>query len=162
MRSRRSRHEAAFAFAVVALGVGLAIGTALLPSEGGYSGIGPSFMPAMVSAGTIIVGAWLAFEALTGGWRNRSPEAPAERGEHAFLPAAFAWVSAGLLAQMALIGLAGFVLSSALLFTCVARGFGSRRAWRDAAIGLALALVVYFFFTRALSVNLPVGKLFGG
>ncbi|MCX7893622.1 MAG: tripartite tricarboxylate transporter TctB family protein [Burkholderiales bacterium] len=162
MRSRRSRQETAFAFAVVALGVGLAIGTALLPSEGGYSGIGPSFMPAMVSAGTIIVGAWLAFEALTGGWRNRSPEDPAARGEHAFLPAAFAWVSAGLLAQMALIGLAGFVLSSALLFACVARGFGSRRALRDAAIGLALALVVYFFFTRALSVNLPAGRLFGG
>lgn len=163
MRLGRSRGELAFALAVIALGVGLAIGTALLPSAGGgYAGIGPSFMPAMVSAGMIVGGAWLALEAGTGGWRNRSPEDPAARGEHGFVPAAFLWVSVGLLGQMALIGLLGFVLASALLFACVARGFASRQPFRDAAVGLALALAVYLFFTRALAVNLPAGRLFGG
>jgi putative tricarboxylic transport membrane protein len=147
---------------VLALGVALAAGTALLPGEGGYSGIGPNFMPAMVSAGTIIVGAWLLAEALAGGWRNRSPENAAERGEHRLEKAAFAWVSAGLLAQMALIVPAGFVVSATVLFVFVARGFGSQRWLRDAGVGLGLALVVYLFFTRALSVNLPAGKLFGG
>jgi putative tricarboxylic transport membrane protein len=162
MSAGRSRSEAAFAIAVLALGVALAAGTALLPGEGGYSGIGPNFMPAMVSAGTLVVGAWLLVEALTGGWRNRSPENAAERGEHRLERAAFAWVSAGLLAQMALIVPAGFVVSATILFVFVARGFGSERWLRDAGVGLALALVVYLFFTRALSVNLPAGKLVGG
>jgi putative tricarboxylic transport membrane protein len=162
MSTGRSRSEAAFAIVVLALGVALAAGTALLPGEGGYSGIGPNFMPAMVSAGTIIVGAWLLVEALAGGWRNRSPETAAERGAHRFEKAAFAWVSAGLLAQMALIVPAGFVVSATVLFVLVARGFGSERWLRDAGVGLGLALVVYLFFTRALSVHLPAGKLFGG
>lgn len=162
MSASRSRSEAAFAIAILALGIGLGVGTAMLPGEGGYSGVGPNFMPAMVSGGTIIAGVWLLVEALAGGWRNRSPESPEERGEHALSNAAFAWVSAGLLAQMALVVPAGFVISATMLFVFVARGFGSERWIRDTAVGLGLALIVYFFFTRALSVNLPAGRLFGG
>jgi putative tricarboxylic transport membrane protein len=162
MSTQRTRYEVVFALAVLALGAGLAAGTAILPSEGGYAGIGPNFVPAVVAGGTLIVGAWLLVEALMGGWRNRGPEAPEERGEHALNVAAFAWVSAGLVGQMALISHAGFVVSAAVLFTSVARGFGSTRWIRDAAIGFVLALAVYLFFTRALSVNLPAGKLFGG
>ena len=45
--------------------------TATLPSEGGYAGIGPNFIPAVVAAGIILLGVWLAFEAFTGGWRER-------------------------------------------------------------------------------------------
>ena len=162
MSAGLNRGEAAFAIAVLALGAALAAATAMLPGEGGYAGIGPNFMPAMVSAGTLVVGAWLLVEALAGGWRNRSPESAAERGEHPFNKAAFAWVTAGLLAQMAFILPAGFVVSTTVLFVFVARGFGSARWFRDAAIGIGLALSVYLFFTRALSVNLPAGKLFGG
>ena len=58
---------------------------------------------------------------------------------------------------MALIGSAGFVLSATLLFACVARGFGSRRALRDAAAGLLLSLAIYLFFVKLLNVSLPAG-----
>ena len=162
MLTRRARHEAAVALVLVAVGAALAAGTAMLPSEGGYAGIGPNFMPAVVSGGVLVVGAWLLLEALTGGWRNRSADSPAERGEHPLNAAAFAWVSAGLLAQMALISHVGFTASATALFVFVARGFGSERWLRDTVIGLVLAGAVYLFFTRALSVNLPAGKLFGG
>jgi putative tricarboxylic transport membrane protein len=46
-----------------------------------------------------------------------------------------------------------------VLFTCVARGFGSRRLARDAAIGLVLGLAIYLFFVKLLNVSLPGGWL---
>lgn len=144
---------------VIALGIAAAAVAFSLPSAAGYSRIGPNVMPVVVSGGLIVFGARLLYECFTGGWRARTPDDAAERGEHAFVPAAFGWVSAGLFAQMALIHTAGFVLAAAVLFACVARGFGSRRALRDAAIGLLLGLGVFLFFVRFLNVNLPAGWL---
>ena len=154
-----SRAEAALSLGVLALGVGVAAVTATLSSEGGYAGIGPNFIPAVVAAGLVVLGAWLAYEAFSGGWRKALPDDPVERGEHAFRAASFAWVSAGLFAQMALIDSAGFTLAATALFACVARGFGSRRVARDLAIGFVLALGVFLFFVKLLNVNLPAGWL---
>jgi putative tricarboxylic transport membrane protein len=156
---RRSTAEVLLSLAVLALGVGVAAGTAQLPSRGGYAGIGPNFVPGVVAAALIAIGAWLAWEALSGGWRGAPPDDARERGEHAFHPGAFAWVSAGLFAHMALIGHAGFVLAGTALFACVARGFGSRRVARDMAAGLVLSLAVYLFFVKLLNVGLPAGWL---
>ena len=144
---------------VIALGVAAAVVALRLPSAGGYSRIGPNVMPVVVSFGLIAMGLVLLYEWLTGGWRARTPDDPAERGEHAFLLAGFVWVSAGLFAQMLLIHTAGFVIAAAVLFALVARGFGSTRWLRDGAIGLAFGLGVFLFFVRFLNVNLPAGWL---
>ena len=149
----RSRAEIALSLGVIALGAGVAGVTATLPSEGGYAGIGPNFIPAVVGAGIILLGVWLSFEAFTGGWRKRDEPAGV------FQPSPFLWVTAGLFAHMVLIGWAGFVIAGIALFACVARGFGSRRYVRDVVIGLALALAVFFFFVKLLNVNLPAGWL---
>jgi putative tricarboxylic transport membrane protein len=150
---RRSGAEIALSIGVVFLGVAVAAVTATLPSEGGYAGIGPNFIPAVVAAGIILLGVWLGYEAFTGGWRDKA--------EHAepFVAAPFVWVSVGLFAHMALIGWAGFVIAGTALFACVARGFGSRRIVRDVAVGLVLALAIYLFFVQLLNVNLPAGWL---
>ncbi len=66
-------------------------------------------------------------------------------------------VAAAVLLEAALIVPAGFVVTSALAFTLVARAFGSRRIAVDAAIGLALAAVVYLGFAKGLGVSLPTG-----
>jgi putative tricarboxylic transport membrane protein len=150
---RRSGAEIALSLGVVAMGIGVAAVTATLPSEGGYAGIGPNFIPAVVAAGIILLGVWLSIEAFAGGWRKR--EEPAER----FEPRPFLWISAGLFAHMALIGWAGFVIAGTVLFACVARGFGSRRFVRDTAIALILTVVIYLFFVKLLNVNLPAGWL---
>jgi len=157
--ARRSPAELALSIGVLALGVGTSVGTMLLPSEGGYARIGPNFMPGVTGAGLILVGVWLLYEVLTGGWRNMPPRDAEARGEHAFHPVAFAWVSVGLFAHMALIQTGGFVLAGAVLFACVARGFGSLRFLRDLAIGFAIALTVFAFFVLVLTVNLPAGWL---
>jgi putative tricarboxylic transport membrane protein len=144
---------------VMALGIAAAAVALSLPSAGGYSRVGPNVMPVAVSFGLILFGGLLLVECFTGGWRARTPDDPAVRGEHGFVAGAFGWVSAGLFAQMVLIHTAGFVLAAAVLFACVARGFGSGRWLRDGAIGLLLGLGVFLFFVRFLNVNLPAGWL---
>jgi putative tricarboxylic transport membrane protein len=151
--------ELVLSLAVLSLGIAVAIGTAGLSGAGGYARIGPNVAPAVIAGGLILLGLWLLYEAVFGGWRNAVPDSPEARGEHDFSPSAFIWVSIGLIAQILLIHRAGFVLAQATLFTCVARGFGSRRYPRDFAIGLALGLAVFLFFVKFLNVNLPPGWL---
>jgi putative tricarboxylic transport membrane protein len=151
--------ELILSLGVLFLGIATAIGTAQLPSAGGYARIGPNVAPAVIAGGLILLGFWLLYEALSGGWRNAVADDPATRGEHAFEPSAFLWVSAGVIAQVLLIHSAGFVIAQAALFACVARGFGSTKLPRDFAIGLILGLSVFFFFVKFLNVNLPAGWL---
>ncbi len=113
----------------------------------------------MIASGLILLGIWLSYEAFSGGWRNASPDDATARGEHPFHVGAFVWVSLGLIAQIFLIHTAGFVLAQAVLFACVARGFGSRKLPRDFAGGLLLGLGVFLFFVKFLNVNLPAGWL---
>jgi putative tricarboxylic transport membrane protein len=150
--------ELALSLAILALGIAVAVGTTMLPSAGGYARIGPNFMPGAVAAGLILLGLWLVYEALSGGWRG-CPDAPEASGLHRFHAGAFAWVSIGLFAHMLLLDRAGFVLAGAALFVCVARGFGSLRLGRDGAIGIVMSLAIFFFFVRFLNVNLPAGWL---
>jgi putative tricarboxylic transport membrane protein len=157
--AKAARAELILSLGVLALGVAAAVVAWRLPEGGGYARIGPNFMPKLVSGGLILLGVWLLVERFTGGWREPVASDPAARGEHAFLPSAFVWVSAGLLAQMVLINSAGFVLAAAVLFACVAKGFGSRRWLRDVVIGLVLGLGVFAFFVYFLNVNLPAGWL---
>lgn len=157
--SRGGRVELILSLGVLALGLFATVVAFQLPEAGGYARIGPNFGPKVVSAGLIALGVWLLVEVFTGGWRERVSDDPAERGEHAFHGPAFAWVSAGLFAQMALIQHAGFVIAATALYTLVARGFGSTRWLRDLAIGLVLGIAVYLFFVRFLNVNLPAGWL---
>jgi putative tricarboxylic transport membrane protein len=157
--AKAARFELILSLGVLALGLAAAVVAWRLPEGGGYARIGPNFMPKLVSGGLILLGVWLLVERFTGGWREPVATDPAARGEHAFLPSAFVWVSAGLLAQMVLINSAGFVLAAAVLFACVAKGFGSRRWLRDVALGLALGLGVFAFFVYFLNVNLPAGWL---
>ena len=154
-----STAEVALSLGVLALGAATAVKTASLSGEGGYANIGPNFMPAVVAFGLIVCGLWLLFEVFTGGWRERPSEDPAERGDHAFHAPGFLWITAALGAHMALIGSAGFVVAGVVLFTGVARAFGSRRWARDVAYGTLIALGVFFFFVRFLNVNLPAGWL---
>jgi putative tricarboxylic transport membrane protein len=46
-----------------------------------------------------------------------------------------------------------------VLFACVARGFGSRRAARDLGLGLFIGIAVFLFFVKFLNVSLPAGWL---
>ena len=156
---RRSPAEVMLSLAVLATGAGVvAIGISLGGNQG-YALVGPDMMPIVVGIGLTLLGGWLLIQSLRGGWVNAEPESPEDRGDHAFIGGAFAWVLAGLGAQMALMHTAGFVMAASALFFCVARGFGSRRPVRDLVTGLLIGLAVFLFFVRFLNVNLPAGLL---
>lgn len=152
------------AAAMLALAGIYAAGAAGISSEAGYSGVGPNFLPWVVTFALAALGAVLGWQAIGGGWPNM-PEA--DEGQ-ATDWAAFAWVSAGLIANSALITTVGFILSCALCFALAAQGFrrsnaepGAVRAAQikrlgvDFLIGAAIAAPVFWMFTLGLNVTLP-------
>ena len=70
-------------------------------------------------------------------------------------------MAVALVLNAALIPWLGFILSSTLLFACVARGFSSDRPARDLGIGFLLAFVAWYGFAKLLSINLGAGLIEG-
>lgn len=75
---------------------------------------------------------------------------------------ALAWAVGGFAAFAALIVPLGWILAAAILFWCIARAMGSRRALFDATLALTFSSLVYLAFDVALGLNLPSGILGGG
>ena len=146
---------------VAALGVFIAVETSQITVAPLYAKVGPGVIPYLVAGGLILLGLLFAGSAV----RRQQPP------PHATAPALPSkdksdWrplvvIGAGLILQMLLIERAGFIIASAVLFFCVAFGFGSRRYLRDGIIAILLAVVVYIGFTRGLSLPLPAGVLKG-
>jgi putative tricarboxylic transport membrane protein len=151
----------------LAMGIGalvvaavLAFGAAAIPSDAGYAGVGPDFLPWVVSAALAICGVMLIREVLTGGYRQMEEPSGAARGDWR----ALAWVSAGVLLNAALITTIGFILSCSLCFALAVRGLRAsegkpigdlRQTVKDAVTGTVIAAPVYWLFTKLLAVNLP-------
>jgi putative tricarboxylic transport membrane protein len=100
-----------------------------------------------------ILGLLLVWQGLRGGWQ------PQDEKEVPLDWRALGVVGAGLLANVVLIKPLGFTLASMVMFTLIAWGFGSRRPWIDAPIGLLLALAAYFGFAGGLGVNIGKGPV---
>jgi putative tricarboxylic transport membrane protein len=105
----------------------------------------------MTAVGLLILSVFLLVFAVRGGWQPADEkDVPVDWGPIAF-------VLAGLVLNVGLIGTIGFTLSSTILFVLVAWAFGSRNPLRDAAIGFVFALVSFFGFAKALGVNIGGG-----
>jgi putative tricarboxylic transport membrane protein len=135
-------------------------GAVTIKSDAGYAGVGPNFLPWVVGIALLLCGAFLVFEARSGGFREMEVPSGAATGHWP----GFVWVSVGILANAALITTIGFILSCALCFVLAVRGFKSAeqrlnlspKAWAvDFAIGFAIAAPVYWMFTQLLAINLP-------
>ena len=156
MSGRGHMGEHLCSFGLLAIGLFVLIDSGNIPQGQNYGGVGPRLFPYLVGSGLVLCGGLLAWRAFSGGWRNM----PEDQTAHAASDwRAFAMISAAIVAQMALIGWAGFILAGVVLFTLVARGFGSLRLVRDLALGVVLTTVAYLTFTRLLSLSLPAGWL---
>ncbi len=142
------------------IGAVLVAGATQISSEAGYGGVGPNFLPWVVGIALLACGAFLVWEASSGGYRAMETPSGAERGHWP----GFVWVSVAILVNAALITTIGFILSCALCFVLAVRGFKSAegrldlspKAWLiDLAIGAAIAAPVYWMFTKLLAINLP-------
>ena len=146
---------------VALLGLGLGLGALAIPSEAGYGGVGPDFLPWLVAGVLVLCGVLMVREARTGGFRELEAPAGADR---AWWPG-LVWVSAGLLANAALITTIGFVPSCALCYLLAVQGLrraqgqalasAPRTLATDLVSGLAIAAPVFWVFTKFLAINLP-------
>jgi putative tricarboxylic transport membrane protein len=117
-------------------------------------GVGPSAALKLVGAIVAILGLCH----FVGAWRARKA-GHAHATDHGNRTS-LAIVLAALVGQILLLEAgAGFILSSLWLFALTARGFGQRLGPKSAAIGATLSVLVYVFFTKALSLALPAGPL---
>ena len=152
--------QLAIGIGALLVGIAIDLGALGISSEAGYSGVGPNFLPWVVGTLLALCGVLLTREVLTGGFRNLEEPSGAPSGHWA----GFAWVTAGILLNAALITTIGFILSCALCFVLAVRGFrsaegkldlGPRALLVDAAIGFAIAAPVYWMFSQLLGINLP-------
>lgn len=160
MTQHTRKMQSAVGGGVVLLGLALAGGALSIPSAAGYGGVGPNFLPWLVAVSLVGCGLMIVREAMTGGLR--AMDAPSG-AEHAYWPA-FAWVSAGLLANAALITTIGFILSCTLCYMLTVQGLkraGGLQAAQPRAVavdlvtGAAISAPVYWTFTKFLAINLP-------
>jgi putative tricarboxylic transport membrane protein len=145
---------------VLLIALALGVGAISIPSGAGYGGVGPNFLPWVVAGGLTVCGVLIVREARTGGFREMEAPSGAARGDWR----AFAWVSAGLLANAALITTIGFILSCTLCYVLAVQGL--RRAEgqvaarpatlaADLITGIAISAPVFWIFTKFLAINLP-------
>ncbi len=157
----------------------LLIGVFTMEVPEGTDPPGPAFFPTIVLVAGYVVAVLLALRLL----KTPEPAEPATFGEHeevseeerrAAEEAAaveyptftdwrcVAWAVGGFLAFAALLQFAGWILSAALLFWCVARSMDSRTPLRDLVVALTVSSLVYLAFGVALGLNLPSGLIGGG
>ncbi len=151
MSPERRPRGAAFVIAAGLAGLAalLLVDAAGLKQDGGYAGVGPGDVPRIIAYGLLV----LSVLTVMSGLRGDLPKPPRQA------PAPVFWILGGLGLQLALLHVAGFVISGAILFGMTARGFGQTPLWKAVAVGMVLALVIYGVFDRILQLNLPAGPL---
>ncbi len=141
------------------LGALMAWGATGISSVAGYAGVGPNFLPWVVSVVLMICGLILLWQARGDGWKAEAPSG-AEKGDWQ----ALAWVAAGVAANAALLTTVGFILSCTLCFVLAARGLrssegkpsgGLRVLVMDFVTGMLIAAPAFWLFTKGLGINLP-------
>jgi putative tricarboxylic transport membrane protein len=133
----------------------------------GFSAVGPSAIPLVVSIGLVVLGLLLAVRTTLRLDADYGEEvAREERTTH--------WPTVGLLMlalvvyALALNGFrlgplavpgAGYIIATGLFVPAAARVLGSRHLVRDVITGFGIAVAVYVGFTQYLGVRLPAGPL---
>lgn len=141
------------ALVIAALLAGLALvifwQTQAMPVAGQRTRIGPTTLPYLVAAALAL----LAVGHVVAAFRRGLPERDADR-----LPPML-WIVGGLVAQMLLLGTAGFSIATGVMFACAAKGFGRGPLWMTIPIGVVLSLLVWLIFAGLLKLSLPAGPL---
>ncbi len=149
---------------VLLVGLAMAGGALTIPSAAGYAGVGPNFLPWLVSIALVICGGFMFYEARSGGFREMEAEDANPSDASGPYWGGFVWMSAGLLINAALITTIGFIFSCTVCFVLAARGLrlaagqadtGGKTWLVDTVTGLLIAAPVFWMFTKFLAINLP-------
>jgi putative tricarboxylic transport membrane protein len=113
-------------------------------------GVGPKAMPMIIAIGLAILALGNAVMAFRG-------ELPA-RESLDWKPIIL--ILGGLAILIGLIRFGGgFIVATAILFACTSAAFGRRAFLADLAIGFVISVIIYFLFSKLLTLSLPVGPL---
>jgi len=154
------RHQTLIGAGALVVAALMAYGATFVSSVAGYAGVGPNFLPWVVSGVLALCGVWLIVHARTGGWRDMEEPSGGAQGDWV----ALSWVAAGVTANAALITVIGFILSCTLCFMLAVRGLrgsegkphgGVRGLVMDFVTGFLIAAPAFWLFTKALAINLP-------
>lgn len=151
-----SWQKIAVAAGFLAFGAVVLVFTFRIPTTPLYAQVGPKAVPFGIAAGSLLLGAALLWQALSGRWGGADPD----HGDPDW--PATAWLALGLGLNLFLIKPLGFVVASTLMFVCVARAFGSRRPARDLVVAVLVAGAAYYGFDRVLGINIGTGDLLEG
>ena len=153
-RSPINPGELLMSLALIALGSYVIYETQNIAETQGFAQVGPRLFPYIIGVGMTMCGAVLGWQSLSGGWRNVPLD---QEGHDSPDWMSFVVISAGIILHMVLVGWAGFIIASTLLFVLIARGFGSQRPVRDLLLGIALSGSAFAVFTLGLGLKLPAG-----
>ena len=147
-----SRAGLAIGLGFLALAAVIVGDTARMQIPPTYARVGPQAFPFAIAGGLVLIGAYLAWSSWSRAARREimSEDQPTDWQS-------FGLITLGLFLHWLLLKSLGFILVSAGLFVIVAIAFGSRRYLRDGTVGIVLAAVAYFGFTRMLGLQLPAG-----
>ena len=135
-------------------------GASEIPSDAGYAGVGPNFLPWLTAIALALCGAQLLWQAWQGSYADMPEPSGAPQGDWQ----ALAWVVAGIAANATLIERLGFIASCGLCYALAVRGLRMAEgkpggnlasAMKDLLIGFVIAAPVFWLFTKLLAVNLP-------
>lgn len=153
--------QAAVGVGVLAVAAIMATGAVQIPGDAGYGGVGPNFMPWACAVVLGLCGALLIWEAASGGFRQAADPGGSKHAK--LIP--FAWVSAGLLLNAALITHMGFILGCTLCYALAVQGLrrgegqtgllSPKILVKDLVTGLLISAPVFWVFTQFLAINLP-------
>lgn len=149
---RNPPDKAAFAVAVVLAALALLIAwnaAHLNANVAQYSRIGAAAFPYAIASLLLAAALGTAVAAARGEFPDREALELSRVG----------WILGGLIAQIALLGIAGFSIATGFLFAFSARGFGGKPLWLTIPIGILLAFVLYAVFHKGLQLSLPQGPL---
>jgi putative tricarboxylic transport membrane protein len=147
-----AKGDFAIALGIVVLGLIAGWQTTLIP-QSAYAAIGPRAFAWATAAMLVGMGLLLVKDAVTGGWSHESDDFGEVDWQGGL------WLAAGLVINVALIEMLGFILASTLLFICTAKAFSSTKLTRDALIGFTLALIAYVGFDRVLGYKIGSGLI---
>ena len=165
------RLEALVGGVVGLTGLAMAWGASRIPSEAGYGGVGPNFLPWVVALGLMVCGVGLVLASRRSVTVDRAAAqvSDVDGSDADALDApgpdwrSGAWMLAGLLLNAALIERIGFILACGLCFVLAARGLRQAegratpvaRMLMDALLGVVIAAPTYWMFTQGLGIALP-------
>ncbi|WP_320414929.1 tripartite tricarboxylate transporter TctB family protein [Kocuria sp. cx-116] len=139
----------------------LLVGMLVMDVPGSVDFPGPRFFPAIIT-GVIYVLVVVQIITVVRHWSSGTLGDTDDAAPATFSWRSLIWVIGGFLAFSMLLEFLGWILGAALLFWCVARGFGSKRPLVSLIIGLTVSSVAYIAFDMALGLSLPSGILGGG